>query len=109
MRDMSSKRKVGLVAIPRKQSAVPDALAHIWCRTLKVDSVDADGDFFGLGGHSLLAIRVSMLAAREFGVDVPAADLIIDSRFNSMVERIQTALQQAETAALATTSTGTEV
>ncbi|ELP61798.1 hypothetical protein STRTUCAR8_06482 [Streptomyces turgidiscabies Car8] len=74
-----------------------------------MDSVDTDGDFFGLGGHSLQAIRVSMLAAREFGVDVPAAELIFDSRFSSMVERIQAALHQVETAELATTSTGTEV
>ncbi|GGZ16193.1 hypothetical protein GCM10010387_05870 [Streptomyces inusitatus] len=96
------------MAIHRKHSAVPEALGQIWCRTLKVDSVDADSDFFGLGGHSLLAIRVSMLAAKEFSVDVPAADLLTDSLFSSMVERIEAASQRTETAELATTSTGTE-
>lgn len=88
---------------------MPERLARIWCRTLKVDSVDIHDDFFGLGGNSLSAIRVSMLAAKEFHVDVPVADLIADSLFSCMVERIRTALRHAESRELAITSTGTEV
>ncbi|MFF7262089.1 phosphopantetheine-binding protein [Streptomyces sp. NPDC008159] len=109
MRGIASRRKVGLVAIPRERSEVPETLARIWCRTLKVDSVGVHDDFFGLGGNSLSAIRVSMLAAKEFHVDVSAADLIADSLFSSMVERIRTAVQHAENRELASTSTGTEV
>jgi thioesterase domain-containing protein len=33
-------------------------LAQIWCEILRVESVDANSDFFGLGGHSLLAARL---------------------------------------------------
>ncbi|MFD7685486.1 phosphopantetheine-binding protein [Streptomyces sp. NPDC059781] len=108
MRGIASRRKVGLVAILRDRPEVLEKLARIWCRTLKVDSVDVHDDFFGLGGNSLSAIRVSMLAAKEFHVDVPAADLIADSLFGSMAERIGTALQHAENRELAITSTGTE-
>ncbi|MFI6893879.1 phosphopantetheine-binding protein [Streptomyces sp. NPDC050256] len=77
-------------------------MAQIWRQTLDVEKVEANADFFALGGHSLMAIRVSMLAADEFGVDVPAAALIADSCFNAMAERIHIALQQRDAATHAT-------
>lgn len=93
--------------IPRDQTAVEDTLARIWRQTLDVERVAADSDFFELGGHSLMAIRVSMLAAEEFGVAVPAAALISDSLFSTMVERIEEDLQHMDTDVL-TTATSTE-
>lgn len=74
------------------QGTVPLQLAEIWCDALKVERVDEDSDFFALGGHSLLAIRVSLRAGDAFGVEVASGDLVADSSFHAMVERIEAAL-----------------
>ncbi|MFE4575381.1 phosphopantetheine-binding protein [Streptomyces chartreusis] len=66
-------------------------LAHIWRAALRIDHIDDDSDFFALGGHSLLAIRLSSLASAEFGVELQPGDLIADSSFVAMADRIRAA------------------
>jgi hypothetical protein len=74
-----------------RQETVAVRLAKIWRETLQVANVGEDSDFFELGGHSLLAIRISVRASEAFGVEVPSGDLIADSSFCAMTERIAAA------------------
>jgi acyl carrier protein len=78
-----------------RQDTVPIRLAEIWRETLQVANVGEDSDFFELGGHSLLAIRVSVRASEAFDVEVPSGDLIADSSFRTMAERIEAARHEA--------------
>ena len=74
-----------------EQGTVAVRLVKIWQEALKVANVSEDSDFFELGGHSLLAIRISVRASEAFGVEVPSGDLIADSSFRAMAERIAAA------------------
>ena len=51
------------------------ALTAIWCRTLGVEHVHPDDDFFDLGGHSLLAVELFDEIARELDVEAPLASI----------------------------------
>ncbi len=75
--------------------SVAGRLAAIWREELNADQVSKDSDFFELGGHSLVAIRVCVRASEDFGVDVEVADLIMDSSFQAMSDRIEVALNSS--------------
>ncbi|WP_035798967.1 phosphopantetheine-binding protein [Kitasatospora mediocidica] len=83
-----------------QQGDVPVRLATIWRDALSVEHISGESDFFELGGHSLLAIRVCVFAGEAFGVEVSSSELVIDSSFSAMVERIEAA--QRDVAALRT-------
>jgi acyl carrier protein len=55
----------------RLQSAVAD----IWARTLGLNRVGSEDNFFDLGGHSLLVVKVQTEIRRELGRDVPVVAL----------------------------------
>jgi surfactin family lipopeptide synthetase A len=60
-------------AAPR--SDLEAKLARAWARTLGLDRVSVDDDFFEMGGHSLLAVRLLAEVEREVGLTVPVAAL----------------------------------
>ncbi|TWT82112.1 Dimodular nonribosomal peptide synthase [Planctomycetes bacterium CA13] len=51
-------------------------IANIWKRTLKLDRIGRDDDFFDAGGHSLLAARMMLELEKRFGERVPLATLL---------------------------------
>lgn len=77
------------------RDAIRDRLAEIWCEAIGADHVEDGTDFFALGGRSLLAFQVSVQAAKAFGVEVSGSDLVVDSSFGSMVERITKAVHSS--------------
>lgn len=81
---------------------VTTRLGELWREVLRTDHIDEESDFFALGGHSLLAVRLSVFAGEVFGIELGPADLIADSSFSGMVERVRTAVQ-AGTAPVAAT------
>ncbi len=54
------------------------AIAALWRRTLSIDQLRADDDFFLLGGHSLLAARMLGDLERELGYRFSLADFVVD-------------------------------
>ena len=50
-------------------------IAAAWQTVLGVPQVGVHDDFFALGGHSLLAIRLTLDLSREFGTEIPLAQL----------------------------------
>jgi hypothetical protein len=49
-------------------------------------------DFFAAGGHSLAAGQVMARVRREFGVDLPLADLFEANTVAALAERIEQAI-----------------
>ena len=68
-----------------RQHAVPELvpprddteerMAAVWRAVLGVEQVGVHDDFFALGGHSLLAISLALELGREFGTEIPLAQL----------------------------------
>ncbi len=52
-------------------------LCELFSEILGVGVTSIDADFFALGGHSLLLVRLAATIRREFGIDVPVADLML--------------------------------
>jgi thioesterase domain-containing protein/acyl carrier protein len=57
-----------LAAAPSELTA---RLMEIWCRTLRVETIAPDSDFFALGGDSLLAVGLFLEIEREWGRNFP--------------------------------------
>jgi hypothetical protein len=70
---------------------VTTRLAELWRDVLRTDHIDEDSDFFAL------AVRLSVFAGEAFGVELGPADLIADSSFTGMVERVKAAASVAVT------------
>ncbi|MFH9264643.1 amino acid adenylation domain-containing protein [Streptomyces sp. NPDC017546] len=51
------------------------SIAAIWARTLGVEQVGAEENFFDLGGHSLLVVKVQNEILRELGHDIAVVAL----------------------------------
>jgi acyl carrier protein len=58
-------------------SDIAQSLAQIWQRTLRIEDVDIDDDFFDLGGNSIAAIRLIPLISERFGVE-PDVTVVFD-------------------------------
>jgi amino acid adenylation domain-containing protein len=58
--------------VGRERTLVEQELAGIWARLLRLESVDAEDDFFALGGHSLLTVELTTLVQEATGVALPA-------------------------------------
>jgi amino acid adenylation domain-containing protein len=61
------------------QGEVEIALARLWREVLALEQVGGRDRFFDLGGHSLLAMRAIVRMEQEFGVRVPARDLMLQN------------------------------
>jgi amino acid adenylation domain-containing protein len=62
-------------ARPPLEDPLERSLQEIWERSLRVQPIGPDDDFFALGGHSLKAIRLLADVERELGVALRAATL----------------------------------
>jgi hypothetical protein len=70
--------------------ALETRLAEAWRDVLDLPALPSrNDDFFGLGGHSLLAIRLSTRIRREFGADLPMAELFAHSRLAAMADLLR--------------------
>jgi thioesterase domain-containing protein/acyl carrier protein len=58
-------------------TAEQQRLCELFSKVLGVGVASIDADFFTLGGHSLLLVRLAATIRREFGIDVPVADLMV--------------------------------
>lgn len=54
---------------------ITDSVVDIFRRTLEIEDVTADSDFFALGGDSLVATRVLCAIARVHGTELTIRDL----------------------------------
>ncbi|HEX5309237.1 MAG TPA: amino acid adenylation domain-containing protein [Solirubrobacteraceae bacterium] len=50
-------------------------LIDLWRRTLDLDAIGPDDDFFDLGGHSLLAVELFAAIERSLGIALPLASI----------------------------------
>lgn len=53
-----------------------DRMTAIWVDVIGDQRIDADADFMELGGSSLTAASLASSIGREFGIDVPIAELL---------------------------------
>jgi amino acid adenylation domain-containing protein len=58
------------------RNATEEALADLWRRLLRVDSIGIHDDFFALGGHSLLAVRMFSQIHARLGRSLPFSSLL---------------------------------
>jgi amino acid adenylation domain-containing protein len=63
-----------------------EQLRALWQRLLPVGVIDVDEDFFHLGGDSLLAAQMLVMVERQFGVQIPMAELIEARTVRSLAE-----------------------
>lgn len=66
-------------------------LADLWAERLQVDSVGVEDDFFELGGDSMLAAEMQLTVDREFGVEIPAAELFLSPTIATLSEAVHNA------------------
>ncbi|MEM6279969.1 MAG: amino acid adenylation domain-containing protein, partial [Verrucomicrobiota bacterium] len=60
---------------PAVADKIEDRLKVLWEKTLKVESMGVDEDFFSLGGHSLLGMKLFSQIQREFDLSLPLSVL----------------------------------
>ncbi|TGD89793.1 non-ribosomal peptide synthetase [Mycolicibacterium sp. CH28] len=63
-------------------------LCELFSEVLGVDVTTVDADFFTLGGHSLLLVRLAGAIRREFGLDIPVAELMAAPTVADVAERL---------------------
>ncbi|MEH2192673.1 MAG: amino acid adenylation domain-containing protein [Nostoc sp.] len=73
---------------PRNQLELQ--LVQIWSKTLKVDKVGVQDNFFDLGGHSLLAAYLMDQIQQQFGKNLPLTTLFQ----NPTIEQLATIVQK---------------
>ena len=63
-------------------------LATIWMRTLAVERVGIEDDFFQIGGHSVLATQMLAQVSDEIGVELPIRQLFEAPTIKKLAEVI---------------------
>src|SRR5690242_739508 len=54
---------------PNEAADAVDRVIRLWQRTLRIDDIGPDDDFFELGGNSISAVRLIPLLKDEFEVE----------------------------------------
>ncbi|MEJ3742710.1 amino acid adenylation domain-containing protein [Actinomycetes bacterium KLBMP 9797] len=65
-----------------------NALARLWAEVLGLDQVDLTADFAALGGHSLAAVRLCGRIRRDFGIELPVAEVYRRRTVRAIAETI---------------------
>lgn len=79
-------------------TAVARTLANLWRRTLGVDAIAMEDDFFNLGGDSLNATTLALKLESYFGRALPVADLFEKPTLRAMSEALAKAIGVADPA-----------
>ncbi len=64
-------------------------LSALWVKTLKVQQIDRNDDFFALGGHSLLGMKLFAQIQREFDLSLPLSVLFKHPTVRLLAAEIQ--------------------
>jgi acyl transferase domain-containing protein len=73
-------------------SPLERVLLDIWKRTLKIEEINLEDNFFALGGDSLSALDIKDAICNQFYVDVPLQAFFDSPTVASMAERLQNQL-----------------
>ncbi|MCA9171671.1 MAG: LLM class flavin-dependent oxidoreductase, partial [Planctomycetales bacterium] len=65
-------------------------IAELWCKSLGLDKVGVDDNFFDVGGHSLLVVRVHRELTHQIQQPVALTDLYRFPTIRSLVEHLRT-------------------
>ncbi len=68
---------------------VERSLLDIWRRTLSIDTLGPDDDFFALGGHSLKVFRLLAEIERHFGVSLRATSVFGSATIRTLAAKIR--------------------
>ncbi len=93
------------------QSSNPlyEVVSQLWCKLLKLSSVEPEDDFFVLGGHSLLATQMVTRLQKHLGVQLPVRSVFEASDLQGFVAQLDDAVRQERGSVLpAITSAGTD-
>ncbi len=80
------------VAYVPPSTPVEEVLVEMWARSLGVERLGVDDDFFDLGGHSLIATRLVSKVRRAFQVEIPLRELFEAPTVADLAERVEAAL-----------------
>nr|XP_018914858.1 PREDICTED: uncharacterized protein LOC109042518 [Bemisia tabaci] len=69
-------------------NATEKRVAKIWCKVLRLFTVDTEESFFDLGGHSLLAAQFVGLLNEAFNLEWPVSDLYLHPTIKSIAKRL---------------------
>ena len=71
------------------QSEVEKIVTRLWSKTLKIDTIGIDDNFFDLGGDSLLSVQIVMLLEKEIKTEVPVVKFFQYPTIRSFAEYIE--------------------
>ena len=85
--DAKSKGFANLLA-NEEVTASQIALRALWQKTLGIDEIELDDNFFDLGGDSLIAVNLIAQMSKHFGQPVPSSSLLQYPSLRTMAEYI---------------------
>jgi amino acid adenylation domain-containing protein len=74
-----AQRSIDAPALREPETATELQLAELWKRSLRLERVGLDDNFFDLGGHSMLALQFIVEVDRQLGVTLSGLDVLRES------------------------------
>ena len=71
---------------------VEESLVAVWCSVLGVQKIGVDDNYFSLGGDSLRVIQI-VHAARQYGIEIAAADILRCPTIRQLRQELRTRSQ----------------
>jgi amino acid adenylation domain-containing protein len=71
------------------QSEIEKIVSHLWSKTLKIDTIGIDDNFFDLGGDSLLSVQLVMLLEKEMQTEIPVVKFFQYPTIRSFAEYLE--------------------
>ncbi|MGB8507416.1 MAG: amino acid adenylation domain-containing protein, partial [Pyrinomonadaceae bacterium] len=78
------------------QTVVEEAVADIWARSLGLERVGAEENFFALGGHSLIAMQMLSRIREAFHVELPLRSVFDEPTVAGLARLIEQASELSE-------------